>query len=230
MKRANDSVDSDGSKKQKVEGKADTKEPVFPTERAPSKEELERVSTLWRPYIGNILFGEDTIRSKTLEMAKTISSWYQNGEIVLVIPILKGAFIFASDLTRHLTCAFECDFLNVMSYGAGTESTGTVTLLSPLRTPVKGRHVLIVEDLIDSGLTLEWAQKHIAKDGPASLRIVCLLNKHGRRDPKIALEPDLYGFDCPNKFVVGYGMDFNQQYRCLPYVCILKPEAYKKKA
>lgn len=198
----------------------------------PTKEELDRVCTQWNQHLGEILFSESAIQQKVKEMAAQISKDYaailKPDEVLVCVPVLKGAFVFAADLLRHLTIPYEIDFLNVSSYGAGTETSGEVTLLSPLRTPLKGRHVLLIEDLMDTGLTLAWADKYLKAQEPASLRLGVLLHKHGRARVNMTL--DYFGFHCPNKFVIGYGMDYAQQYRCLPYVCVLKPSGYAKKA
>jgi len=136
--------------------------------------------------------------------------------------------MFSADLLRHIKHKVEIDFLNLSSYGAGTESSGTVTLLNELRTPCKGRHVVLCDDLMDSGLTLEWAKNYILEQEPASLKTVCLMNKAGRRHPSITWNLDYVGFECPNEFIVGYGCDFAEQWRSPPYICVLKPSAYKK--
>jgi len=139
---------------------------------------------------------------------------------------LKGAAIFASDLCRHLTHPHVFDYLQAHSY-ADTESTGEINLTNDITMDITGHHVLIVEDLIDTGLTLQWAVKHILAKGPASLRVAVLLDKKARRKPSVNVKLDFCGFDCPNQFIVGYGMDFNQEYRSLPFIGVLKPEAYK---
>jgi len=197
--------------------------------RPPTEEDLKTVYAGWRPFIGDILWSAEEIRVRVQELGAQISAVYTSDDDILCIAILKGAVIFAADLLRHCAFKHELDFLNCSSYGSSTESSGQVELLSPLRIPVKGRHVLLIEDLIDSGLTLDFARKHVLGGGAASLRIAVLFNKRGRRLPTLDITPDFCGFECPNKFIVGYGMDFAQHYRTLPFVSVLKPEAYKKK-
>jgi len=210
-----------------------SKTPVFPAGRDPTPAELAQVPPQWAQYLGEVLFPAETIKALIVELAERVNkemlSKLGPDDVVLVVPILKGAFVFASDLLRHFRFPYEIDFLNVSSYGDSTHTSGKVTLLSPLQTPVKNRHVLLVEDLVDTGLTLDWARKYILEKEPASLRLCVFLNKHGRRAPDLDIPIDFYAADCPNKFIVGYGMDFAQQYRCLPYIAVLKPEAYKNK-
>jgi len=198
--------------------------------RKPTEEELSSIPPQWAKYIQEVLFSEDQILSKVKEMAQVISKDYTESikdEVLLCLPVLKGATVFGVDLIRRLTCPYEIDFLNVSSY-AGTESSGEVTLLSELQTNIKGRHVLVIEDLMDTGLTLEWLVEYLLAKEPASLRVAVLLNKEGRRNPKCLIKLDYVGYECPNKFVIGYGMDFVQQYRYIPYIGVLHPDAYKK--
>jgi len=141
------------------------------------------------------------------------------------VGLLKGSFIFASDLLRRLLVPYTIEFIAVSSY-EGTESSGNVKVKMDLNSDPIGKHVLVLEDLIDTGITLKWIKEHIASKSPASVRIACLLDKKERRKAEVLI--DYCGWTCPDEFVVGYGMDFNGGYRCLPYVAVLKPEAYAK--
>jgi len=179
----------------------------------------------WAKNIKHILFSEEQIQEKVRELASTISKHYA-GKKILCVGLLTGAFVFVSDLLRHLTVPYEVDFMVVSSYGKGTETTGSVKLKKDLSIDPQGRHVLIIEDLIDTGHTLAWIKDHLRMKKCASVEIVCLLDKKARRT--CAVEVDYVGFICPDEFVIGYGMDFADEYRCLPWVGVLKPSAYVK--
>jgi len=172
-----------------------------------------------------ILISEEEIQAKVKELGVEISAFYGDKPI-LVLGILKGAIVFMSDLIRHITCPLEMDFMAVSSYGSSTESSGVVRILKDLDGSIEGKHVLIIEDIIDSGLTLNYLIENLKSRGPASLKIVTLLNKPSRR--KVNIQADFNGFTIPDEFVVGYGLDFAERYRNLPYICVLKPEAYQK--
>ena len=207
----------------------DQKAVVLPAGRPVTKEELKRVSKIYHSHIGDIIFSEQQIKERMSELGEDISTHFKDilkdDELLMCVPILKGGSMFSMDLIRaNFTAPVEIDFLNVSSYGDSTESSGTVKLLTDLRKSVKGRHVLVVEDLLDTGHTLDWVQKHILAQEPASLTTVILLRKHGRVEVDVKL--DFVGFECPNKFIVGYGMDFAEKYRELPFVCVLNPVAY----
>lgn len=172
-----------------------------------------------------ILISEAEIQAKVRELGAEISAFYGDKPI-LALGILKGAIVFMSDLIRHISCPLEMDFMAVSSYGSSTESSGVVRILKDLDGSIEGKHVLIIEDIIDSGLTLNYLVENLKSRGPASLKIVTLLNKPSRR--KVNIQADFNGFTIPDEFVVGYGLDFAERYRNLPYICVLKPEAYQK--
>ena len=172
--------------------------------------------------VGNVLIDEERIRTRIAEMGREISAAYE-GEVPVLINILKGGFIFLADLARALKVDCEIDFMVVSSYEDKTESSGVVRILSDLGVNLEGRHVLIVEDIVDTGLTLDYLRELLAARNPASLRIVTLLNKPDRRQADVPL--DWVGFDIPDEFVVGYGLDFAQRFRNLPYITVLDPNA-----
>jgi len=165
-----------------------------------------------------VLLDREMISKKIAELGAEISRDYA-GKEVLLICVLKGAVIFLADLVRHLDLPVQLDFIAVSSYGAATETSGVVRILKDLEGSIEGRHCLIVEDIIDSGLTLNYLQENLRSRRPASLKIVTLLDKPERR--RVKIEPDYVGFQIPDEFVVGYGLDFNGCYRYLPEVCIL---------
>lgn len=176
-----------------------------------------------RDDITEILISEKELQAKVAEIAKAISADYQGRDLLLVC-ILIGAVVFLSDLMRHITILHEIDFMAVSSYGAATKTSGIVRILKDLDASIEGRHVLIVEDIIDTGLTLEYIIRNLRTRRPASLRTCVLLNKSARRLANVSL--DYLGFDIPDKFVVGYGLDYDERYRNLPFVGVLKPELY----
>ena len=143
---------------------------------------------------------------------------------LLMIGVLKGCAMFMMDLARAITIPLSIDFIAVSSYGASTTSSGVVRLVKDLDTDLAGRHVLIVEDIIDSGLTLKYLREQLLRRNPASLKICTLLNKPERREADVPV--DYLGFDIPNAFVVGYGLDYGEKYRNLPFIGVLKPEVY----
>ena len=145
---------------------------------------------------------------------------------MLLIGVLKGSVMFAVDLMREITVPVEIDFMAVSSYGAGATTSGVVKILKDLDHSIEGKHILIVEDIIDSGLTLSYLKEMLIARGPASVRICTILNKPSRR--KAVIDVDYNGFDIPDEYVVGYGLDFDQKYRNLPYVGVLKREVYEK--
>jgi hypoxanthine phosphoribosyltransferase len=173
--------------------------------------------------IQSVLLSESEIDQKVRELGKKISEDYE-GKNPLVICVLKGAAPFMSDLVKRMPIPLEMDFMAVSSYGQQTKSSGVVKIIKDLDTPVEGRHVLIVEDIIDSGLTLSYLADLLRRRNAQSVKIVTLLDKPGRRT--IHLEPDYCGFTIPDAFVVGYGLDYAEKYRNLPYIGILKPEIY----
>jgi hypoxanthine phosphoribosyltransferase len=174
--------------------------------------------------VAEILIGEKELQARIVELGQAISSDYQ-GKDLLAVCILRGAVIFLSDLTRHITVPHEIDFMAVSSYGGTrTESSGVVRIVMDLKTNIQGRDVLIVEDIVDSGLTLSYIMSNLKTRRPASLRVCVLLNKQERREVDVPL--DYVGFDIPDKFVIGYGLDYDEKYRNLSFIGVLKPELY----
>lgn len=173
--------------------------------------------------IKEILLTEVQIASKVKELGSILSEEYRDKN-PLVICVLKGAVVFMADLLRHMDIPCEMDFMAVSSYGSGTESSGMVKILKDLDTSAEGRHVLVVEDIMDSGLTLSRLMELLRHRQAASVKVVTLLNKPDRR--KVDISPDYSGFTIPDEFVVGYGLDFAEKYRNLPFIGVLKPEVY----
>jgi len=174
--------------------------------------------------VAEILITEEELQARVAELGKAISNDYRGKDLLLVC-ILRGAVVFLSDLMRHITIPHEIDFMAVSSYGAATETSGIVRILKDLETSIEGRNVLIVEDIVDTGLTLNYIISNLKTRRPASLRTCVLLNKSERRLVDVPL--DYVGFDIPNKFVVGYGLDYGEKYRNLPFIGVLKPELYR---
>jgi hypoxanthine phosphoribosyltransferase len=166
-----------------------------------------------------ILFPEEMIHRRVGELAGQISRDYDGRELLLV-GILKGAFIFMADLIRGIKVPCRVDFVRLASYGGGSQSSGEVRITKDLETPIAGRDVLIVEDIIDTGLTLSCLVKVLRERRPASLRVCAFLDKKERR--QVSFEADYVGFAIPDLFVVGYGLDYNENYRFLPDVCVLR--------
>jgi hypoxanthine phosphoribosyltransferase len=173
--------------------------------------------------ITEILLTEEEIHAKIAELARRIEHDYA-GERVLLVAVLKGAVMVMADVARELKMHIDIDFMAVSSYGAGTESSGVVRILKDLDADLTGRHVLIVEDIIDSGLTLAWLRANLESRGPASLEIIALLRKPDAA--KVEVDVKYLGFDIPNEFVVGYGLDYAERYRNLRGVAILAPHIY----
>jgi hypoxanthine phosphoribosyltransferase len=170
-----------------------------------------------------ILISEEQIAEKIKELGVTLSAQYE-GKNPLVVCILKGAAPFMTDLTKRMSIPLEMDFMDVSSYGNSTISSGEVKIIKDLNTSVEGRDVLIVEDIIDSGLTLKYLVDLLEHRRANSVKIVTLLDKPHNR--KVELTPDITGFVVPDEFVVGYGLDYAEKYRNLPFVGVLKPEVY----
>jgi hypoxanthine phosphoribosyltransferase len=173
--------------------------------------------------IQEVLYSEEQIQGKIKELGEKISVDYA-GRNPLVICVLKGAFIFMADLVKRITVPLELDFMAVSSYGQSTKSSGVVKIIKDLDVPVEGRNILIVEDIIDSGLTLSYLIDVIERRKALSISVVALFNKPARRT--VDLEPDYSGYILPDEFVVGYGLDYSEKYRNLPFIGILKPEIY----
>ena len=168
--------------------------------------------------IGEILVQADELQHRIKEMAAEVSRDYA-GKDLLLVGVLKGAVFFLSDLMRHIDVACEVDFMAVASYGSSTDSSGVVRILKDLDAPLEGRDVLIVEDIVDSGLTLQYLLRTLEARNPASLEVCALLTKPDRR--KIDLPARYIGFEIPDKFAIGYGLDYAERYRNLPYVAAL---------
>ncbi len=169
--------------------------------------------------VGRVLVSEEELQARIDEIAKEVSADYAGREL-LVVGVLKGAIFFIADLVRRLTVPCELDFMAVSSYGSSTHSSGVVRILKDLDIPIAGRDVLVVEDIIDSGLTLSYLMKNLASRRPASLEICTLLTKPGHRRLKM---PTRYvGFDLPDAFVIGYGLDHAERFRELPYIAELE--------
>ncbi|USB33322.1 hypoxanthine phosphoribosyltransferase [Paenibacillus sp. YPG26] len=173
--------------------------------------------------IQEVLISREQLQEKVAELGQILSQEYE-GRNPLVICILKGAFIFMADLVKEITVPLELDFMAVSSYGASTKSSGVVKIIKDLDTSVEGRDVLIVEDIIDSGLTLSYLVDVLQRRNAKSTTIVTLFDKPARRT--VDLQADYTGFVLPDEFVVGYGLDYAEKYRNLPYIGILKPEIY----
>ena len=173
--------------------------------------------------VEEILLTGEQIRTRVAELGRQLAVDYRDRDPVLV-SVLKGSIILLADLLREMEVPLSIDLMEVSSYGASTESSGQVRILKDLSKPIEGRHVLVVEDIIDTGLTLNYLLKYLADKGPASVRVVCLLDKPARRLAEIPI--DYRGFTIPDRFVIGYGLDFDERYRNLPYIGVLRPSVY----
>lgn len=177
--------------------------------------------------IAKILLTEEQIQTRIKELGEELSREYADKDPVIV-GVLKGVVVFYADMIREIKVPCQMDFMWISSY-AGTESTSQMQVRRDVSADIKGRHVLILEDIFDTGNSLDYTYRHLMSKEPASLKICTLLDKPERRKPGITLKADYTGFTIPNEFVVGYGLDFNEHYRNLPYVGVLKPEAYETK-
>lgn len=173
-----------------------------------------------------VLISEEQIQARIRELGEELTRDYA-GKDPVIVGVMKGVVVFYADMIRKIRTPCELDFMWISSY-AGTESTGNIVVRRDLTRDIQGRHVLILEDIFDTGNSLEFTVKHLKSKNPASLRICTLLDKPGGRRPGVTLQADYVGFTIPNEFVVGYGLDYNEHYRNLPYVGVLKPEAYEK--
>jgi hypoxanthine phosphoribosyltransferase len=171
--------------------------------------------------VSEILIDEETLHSRIAELGAQISDDYR-GEDLLLIGVLKGAIFFMADLMRSIDIPCEVDFMAISSYGAGIDSSGVVRILKDLDVSIEGRNVLVVEDIIDSGLTLSYLLRNLEARDPASLEVCALLTKPERRENDVACR--YVGFEIPNRFVIGYGLDFAERYRNLPFVGVLRDE------
>ena len=168
-----------------------------------------------------VLISKEQLEKRVSELGAQISKDYE-GKTILLIGILKGSVPFMADLMRHIDGDVEIDFMSVSSYGSSTKSSGVVRIIKDLDKSIEGKDVIIVEDIVDSGLTLAYLKSHLLSRNPASLRVCTMLDKPARR--KVEFTPDYCGFEIEDKFIVGYGLDFDQKYRNLPYISWIKEE------
>lgn len=176
--------------------------------------------------IQQILLTQEQIQTRIQELGQILTQEYKDKDPVIV-GVMKGVVVFYADMVRQIQVPCQMDFMWLSSY-SGTNSTGTTIVKRDVSADLKGRHVLILEDIFDTGNSLDFTVAHLLKKEPASLKICTLLDKPERRNPNVKLQADYVGFTIPNAFVVGYGLDYNERYRNLPYVGILKPEVYEK--
>lgn len=176
------------------------------------------------PEISKVIFNEAQIREAVEQIGAQITHDYA-GEKLLLVTVLKGAFIFMADLVRSIEGHVEIDFMAVSSYGDGTKSSGVVRIIKDLNAAVEGRHVIIVEDILDSGLTLKYLLKNLKSRNPLSIEVATLLFKEGKQQTNVNCK--YVGLVCPDEFVVGYGLDHNEGYRNLPYIGALNPAVYE---
>ena len=174
--------------------------------------------------IEKILLSEEQIQSRIQQLGKILSEEYADKNPVIV-GVLKGVVVFYADMVRQISVPCQFDFMWISSY-KGTTSTGQMQVKRDISADIKGRHVLILEDIFDTGNSLNYTYHHLLSKEPASVKICTLLDKPGRRNPEVTLQADYVGFTIPDEFVVGYGLDYNELYRNLPYIGILKPEVY----
>ena len=178
-----------------------------------------------RDDIEKVLISEEELQTRIAQLAQEMNAIYSDDDPPVLVCILKGAYMFMADLTRYLDFRHEVDFMVISSYGKGTTSSGVVRILLDLTYSIDNRHVVIVEDIVDTGHTLDYILRNFASRNPASIRVATLLNKPSRREVDVPV--DFIGFEVPNEFVLGYGLDFVEQYRNIPFIGILKPEVYK---
>ncbi len=171
--------------------------------------------------VAEILIEEDALQRRVAELGAQITEDYRGRDLLLVC-VLKGAVFFLSDLMRRIDLPVEVDFMAISSYGAGVDSSGVVRILKDLDVPIEGRNVLVVEDIVDSGLTLSYLLRALESRGPASLEVCALLTKPERRENEVDCR--YIGFEIPNRFVIGYGLDFAERYRNLPYIGVVRDE------
>ena len=175
------------------------------------------------PDVSHLVLSEDQIRDRVHELGRQISADYGD-ESILLVGVLRGAALFMADLARAITSPVEVDFMAVSSYGSSTKSSGVVRIIKDLDETVEDRNVLVVEDILDTGLTLKYLLKNLASRKPRSLEVVTLLNKVGKQ--QVPIQCKYTGFDIPDEFVIGYGLDYAERYRNLPYIGVLRPEVY----
>ena len=176
-------------------------------------------------YIEKVLLTEEEIQARIRELGEELSREYADKDPVIV-GVLKGVVVFYADMVRHITVPCQFDFMWISSY-SGTESTGQMDVKRDLSADIKGRHVLILEDIFDTGNSLNYTYNYLLSKEPASVKICTLLDKPDRRKPWVTLKPDYVGFTIPDKFVVGYGLDYNERFRNLPYIAVIDPNKTK---
>ncbi len=175
--------------------------------------------------IAQVLISEEVLQNRIKELASVLSEKYA-GKNPVFVGVLKGVVLFFADIVKQINTFCQIDFMWISSY-SGTNSTGAMTVKRDLSTDIKGRHVVILEDIFDTGNSLQFTYDHLMKKEPASLEICTLLDKPSRRNPTVTVKPQYVGFEVPDVFVVGYGLDYNEYYRNLPYVGVLRPEVYE---
>ena len=173
--------------------------------------------------VEEVLLTGEQIQARVAELGAQLAADY-GGRDLMLVSVLKGSIIFLADLIREMEIPLSLDLMEVSSYGASTESSGQVRILKDLSKPIDGRDVIVVEDIIDTGLTLNYLLRYLHDKGPASIRICCLLDKPARRLASIDI--DYRGFTIPDRFVIGYGLDYDERYRNLPYIGVLRPSVY----
>ncbi len=178
-----------------------------------------------RKDIQEVLYSEEVLANRVKELGEQISKDYE-GKKLLVVGILKGSVLFAAELIKNISIPCEIDFMEVSSYGNSTETSGVVRILKDLNEDIEGKDILIVEDIVDTGVTLDYLLKYLKTRKAKSVEIASLLNKSARR--KVDIEAKYIGFEVPDGFIVGYGIDYAEKYRNLPFIGILKPEIYEK--
>lgn len=183
------------------------------------------MSNVMEKDIDHVLLSEEELKAKIRELGAQISRDYA-GKEPLLVSVLRGSYIFMADLTRAIDCMCRVDFMAVSSYGSGTTSSGQVNIIKDLSDSIEGRDIIVVEDILDSGNTLFYLMNVLQARHPASIKLATLLDKPSRRVKPI--KADYVGFEVPDKFVVGYGLDYDEKYRNLPYIGVLKPQVYEK--
>ena len=176
--------------------------------------------------IAQVLISEEVLQKRIEEMAAELTEKYA-GKNPVFVGVMKGVVLFFADIVKRINTMCQIDFMWISSY-SGTNSTGNMVVKRDISTDIKGRHVVILEDIFDTGNSLQFTCEHLMKKEPASLEICTLLDKPSRRNPAVTVKPQYVGFEVPDAFVVGYGLDYNEYYRNLPYVGVLHPEVYEK--
>ncbi len=176
--------------------------------------------------IAQVLISEEVLQKRVKELAAELTEKYA-GKNPVFVGVMKGVVLFFADIVKQINTMSVIDFMWISSY-SGTSSTGSMIVKRDLSTDIKGRHVVILEDIFDTGNSLQFTYEHLLKKEPASLEICTLLDKPSRRNPSVTVKPQYVGFEVPDMFVVGYGLDYNEYYRNLPYLGVLRPEVYEK--